>query len=156
MPWATLVIAALGLVISVTLAGVKIWETFLSPSRFDVVCDWFDASEIELELQFTVANTGHRPNSIRAIAVVSEDGESYRSAQITQMLPVLLQPGEVSPRFVIVVRTDVAYYPGTSLFVGKGSLVITDSRGQNHAFPVENPYNGPGVYAFDAEAPPPG
>jgi hypothetical protein len=93
MPWATLLIAALGLVISVTLAGVKIWETFLSRSRFDVVCDWFDASETELELQFTVANTGHRPDSLRAIAVVGEDGESYRSVQITQMLPVLLQPG---------------------------------------------------------------
>jgi hypothetical protein len=155
MAWATLLIAGIGLAISVTLASVRIWETFLSRSKFDLACDWLDASETDLELQFTIANVGYRPDSIRAIEAVSEDGQSYRSAQITQRLPVRLRPGEVSPRFVMVVRTDVAHDPSTSLFVGKGRLVITDSLGRTHQLAVPGAYDGPGIYALEPEPPPP-
>jgi hypothetical protein len=56
-----LVLAALSFALSLGLAGVKVWETVLSRSRFAVDFQWFDdASDYELRLTFTIANVGHR------------------------------------------------------------------------------------------------
>lgn len=151
----TFAIATAGLAISAGLAALKIWETFIARSRFHVMADWYDASDYELELQFTVANIGYRPDSVRSIAFVNEGAEALRNAQIAESLPMLLKPGAVSPLFKVGVRTDIANDPGTSLFVGKGRIRLVDARGRIHDFPVRNPYDGEGIYGEEDDLPPP-
>ena len=102
-----------------------------------------------------ILNVGFRPDSIRLISLINEAGESYRNHELSQGLPVLLQPGAVSSRFAVPVRTDIANDPGTSLFVGKGRLRLHDARGDPHDFPVPGAYEGKGIYSPDEELPPP-
>lgn len=142
MTSAALVLAILSLGLSATLVVIKVWETFLSKSRFFVDFRWFDdVSDIELRLAFTVANVGHRPDSIRIIQVRAEDGEVAFPPGLDVYLPVLLQPAEISPQFNITVRTDIAWEPHNSMFIGNANLVIVNSVGRTEVFSIPNPYD---------------
>ncbi len=145
-----LVIAILGFGISATLAGVKVWETFLSQSDFHVVFDWVDLTEIELQLRFTVSNNGHRPDSVRVIDLMdTQTGEPYRSQLILDKLLVLLQPAEISPVFELPIRTDVAREPDEAIFAGRAQLIVVNSTGRSQEFAIPNPYDHqPGVYGL--------
>lgn len=150
---AALILAILSFGISATLAAIKIWEAFLAKSRFSVDFQWFDdISAIELRLSITVANIGHRPDSIRAIHVCAEDGEIAFPPGFDAYLPVLLQPAEISPRFNMEVRTDVAWDPHTSMFAGTATLVTVNSVGRTESFPIPNPVD---IGVLGAEEPPP-
>ncbi len=156
MTSAALVLAILSLGASATLAAIKIWETFLSRSRFFVDFQWFDdISDIELRLAFTVANVGHRPDSIRVIQVRAEDGEIAFPPGFDAHFPVLLQPAEISGRFNVTVRTDVAWDPHASMFAGTANLVVVNSVGRNEVFPIPNPYHV-GILGSDEPPPPEG
>jgi hypothetical protein len=153
MSAAALVLAILSLGISATLAAIKVWETFLSRSRFFADFQWFDdVSDTELRLSFTVANIGHRPDSIRLVHVRAEDGEVAFPPEVETQFPILLQPAEISARFDILVRTDVAWDPATSMFVGTADLVVVNSVGREDRFPIPNPYD---VGMLGADEPPP-
>ena len=138
----TLIVAILGFAISLGLAAIKVWETFLAKPRLDVSFVWFDALSYLLELHITVGNLGYRPDSVRSITLVAENGMRYYDRDVAALLPVLLQPGEVA-QFAVKVRTDDASYPATSLFVGKGKVRITDARGRVKELDVPGTYDVP-------------
>jgi hypothetical protein len=61
--------------------------------------------------------------------------------ELNHRLPVLLQPGELSPRFSELVRTDVAWDPHNSMFVGTAILEVLNSVGRLETFAIPNPYD---------------
>lgn len=136
-----LVLAIAGFLISLALAGLKVWESFLSRGRFDCRFAWYDASDNELELRFTVANVGYRQESVAGLFVGTPRTRAYRSEALDDLLPMMLQSAQVSATFSLPVRTDEAYDPDTSLFVGEADLSVVDSRGRVRSFHV------PGFYA---------
>jgi hypothetical protein len=151
---AALILATLGFVISATLAGIKIWETFVARSRFLVNFRWYDdeASDVELSMTFTIANIGYQPDSIRELQVEAEDGE-LSLPPCNQFLPLLLQPGEISPRFTELVRTDTDWDPHNSLFGGRANLRVLNAVGRSTSFPIPGPYDA-GIFGPDHPPPP--
>jgi hypothetical protein len=136
-----LVLAVLSFGLSATLAVIKVWETFVARSKFSPNFEWFDdESDTELRLGFTIANIGRKPDSIRSFVVRIEDGE-ISVPPCSARLPILLQPGEISPRFDEAVGTDLEWEPHISMFHGKAELLVFNSVGRVETFPIPNPYD---------------
>src|SRR3954465_814473 len=101
MEMSAFVLALIGVLISGTLAAIKIWETFLSQSDFNVNFDWIDReAPNEFELRFTIANVGHRPDGVRE-GSVSPAGGGFHGDEIGDRFPVTLAPAEISAAFTL-------------------------------------------------------
>ncbi len=142
MDSATFVMAAIALGISGILAAVKIWETFLSRSRFYVNCDWYEAKGTAPPLlHFTVANVGWRKDSIREIRLATADslddmGYLVRS-DIMDKLPAALDVGEISEPFELHPPSVGGNEFQTALREGRVTkLIVVNSREQISTFPI--------------------
>lgn len=133
METSAFVLAIVGLVISGTLALIKIWETFLSQAKLDVEFDWIEQPK-EFELRVTVANLGHRKDGIRALSIVAADNVFQRN-EIRDLLPSPLNPRELAS-FTWMVDRDDDDEPRLSMKNGDAELSVIDIRKRELRFKI--------------------
>ncbi|MBA3430327.1 MAG: hypothetical protein H0U16_02445 [Actinobacteria bacterium] len=140
---ATLVVAVLALITSTTLAAIRIWETFLRRSKWDVHVDWIEHAGPPI-LTFTIANIGSRKYGVREIRFGASDTPAKEGwtpvKAVRARLPLLLEEGEISEAFYIA--TNLASTDEFDVKLREGRIswcAIVDSRRRETLYQVRPP-----------------
>lgn len=96
-------IALVALVLSLGLAGIRLWEAFFKRPKLGVKFDWIRNETFPI-LRFVVYNEGSRKICIREIRFGLRDTphmEGWMRASVLMRLPVVVDVDEASPAFMI-------------------------------------------------------
>jgi len=142
---ATFVVALLALIMSGTLAVIRIWEAFLRQSEWDVHFDWIEHAGPRI-LTFTIANIGSRKYGVREIRFGAAETPSSAGwtpqQQVRARLPLLLDEGEIYETFYVV--TNPTSTDEFEVKLREGRIVwcaIVDSRRRETLHSIGPPAN---------------
>jgi hypothetical protein len=90
------------LIVSLSSAGVVVWDAFLRRSRFDVKADWIISTD-EPVLRIVILNVGWRKDTVVDVRLKERAMPRGRGwtplASVMSQLPVILDVDEASPAF---------------------------------------------------------
>ncbi len=131
-----------GFCISLGLAGLKLWETFLRTSKFEAKFDWLDHAGPPI-LTFVVMNTGFKKDGIREMRLATDDDDDGGWTPfnaIFKQLPLMLDVDEISTRFALQTVPNSTDRGDQELATGRVTkLIIENSRGRRTVVSVPPP-----------------